>query len=196
MGETERSLELDWIHLPPGTEPQSLWTCLHDAELQSVRSDTLERSLDLAFEVSYLRTHHHLPDDLLFQFRFTGVTSVRVTTFVHWPGPRPDKEGKSNEEQSYLVRECQSKGREESVNWDRFEANLKQSSLLVYDADLASGVRGSSLRLEGNWDDEYWYTIFIPSHELSVHRSDGAPFSLTELQRLGEDYWNHFAGRR
>src|SRR4051812_13476750 len=117
MGERVRRLELDWVHPPPSIEPQSMWNCLHDGELQSVHADTLERSLELAFEVSYLQEHHRLPDDLLFQFRFSGVRSVRATTFIRWPGPFPNTEGKPREEESQLIREYWSKGREESVTW-------------------------------------------------------------------------------
>src|SRR5262249_50862472 len=137
--------ELDWVHLPSSSATRSLWTCLHDARLESVRSERLERSVTLSFDVWYIRDHHQLPEDLRFRFCLAGVRSVRAVTFVHWPGAGPGRDvllGKSYEEQTRLVDEYQSKGREESVSWTEFEEAVTPDAFLdLRHAELVTGAR-------------------------------------------------------
>jgi hypothetical protein len=187
-------VSLDWMHLPPGIGPRSLWPCLHDATLESVHSDPLERSLSLSLDVSYLREHHGLPEDLRFIFFLSGVRSVRAVTFVHWPGPHPDTSGMSMEEQNRLVGEYQTKGREESVSWTAFEADVVETSFRVSDADLASIDNEIALHVQGFLDEEFWYESFVRAEELTVRRSDNIEFGLNDLCRLGEGYWEQFPG--
>ncbi len=38
---------IDWLNLPKMTQAVSLWDCLHDAEIVSLRSNLLERTMSL-----------------------------------------------------------------------------------------------------------------------------------------------------
>ncbi len=186
----------DWIHLPPGLEPRSLWVFLHDAVLHTIRSDTLERSAVLEFRIFYLREQPDQQEGLTIQIRLTDVTSVRAITFVHWPGPAPETLGKSYDEQTRLVSEYQAKGREETLSWSELENALMTADFGVLQAWLASSEEGVTLHLEGVLDDEHWCAVFVRAGSLSISRNDGSGITLDELEELGAAYWQGFGKRR
>lgn len=43
----------DWLNLPPGTDTIDLWDCLHDAEVVSIRSNLLDRTVTLSCEIEW-----------------------------------------------------------------------------------------------------------------------------------------------
>jgi hypothetical protein len=106
----------DWIHLLHGMQPLSLWSCLHDAHLRTVRSDILNGSVVLEFESPHLQGRRGIPDNTVFRFLLTGVSSLRAATYVNWPGLPPDLTDKSFAEQNLLVEAYQAQRREESTN--------------------------------------------------------------------------------
>ena len=195
MSETDAS-NLDWVHLPPGVQPRSLWSCLHDAYVRSIRSDTLERSVHLEFETPHLQGWRGTPEDLRFCFLLSGVSSVRVATCVPWPGPAPDVTGKPYAEQNRLIHAYQAKWREESVNWREFEERLSTGiSLEVLHAELAQNESSATLYLGGRLDYDEWHSLYLRAAQISASRSDGEPFSLDALIALGDDYWEAFSER-
>jgi hypothetical protein len=176
-------------------EPRSLWVFLHDAVLHTLRSDTLERSVVLELRIFYLREQPDQQEGLSIRIRLADVTSVRAITFVHWPGPAPEKYGKSNDEQTRLVSEYQAKGREETFSWSELENALTTADFGVLQAWLASGEEGLTLHLEGVMDDEHWCALYVRAGSLSISRNDGSGMTLDELEELGEAYWQEL-GRK
>lgn len=174
---------------------ESLWTCLHDAEVQGIRSDALSRTVVLALHVGYLRETQGLPDLVRFAIELSGVTSVSVARFVAWPGPAPDLQGKSYQEQSQAWAVERDKGRRQSVDWAEFELFVDAHGFEVSDADLWRGPTQVSLRIEGMLNDEDWCEVHIRAAALTVTRSDGVDLGLAEFRRWGEVYWAAFAAR-
>ncbi len=180
----------DWINLLPGTVVRSLWSGLHDAELLSIQSDKLTRQAVVKFDMPHLRAFHHLRENLRFRFEFDETLSLRASTFVHWPGPFYIPEGTEREEQSIMIAGYRAKGCEESISWKELERSLDPAKLDVYDAWLASGDLGITLRIEGSIvGGDQFYTLFFRGKKLSAQRSDSLPFSLDQLMELGEAYW-------
>ena len=180
----------DWTNLSPGTVVRSLWSGLHDAELLSIQSDKLTRQAVIKFDTPHLRAFHHLPENLRFRFEFDEILSLRAVTFVHWPGPFYIPKGTEREEQTIMVAGYRAKGCEESISWKELERSLDPAKLDIYDARLASGDVGVTLRIEGSIvGGDQFYTLFFRGKKLSTHRSDSLPFSLDQLMDLGEAYW-------
>jgi hypothetical protein len=109
---------VDWVNLPAGLEETIIWACLHDANLQSIRTDALERLLSLEFEVTHLNEHK---DALRFIFTLSGVESIRALKWQNWSGDFHAPTDVSYDENIRLVSEYKAKGREESVTWSDFE---------------------------------------------------------------------------
>jgi hypothetical protein len=190
----DRDERLDWAHLPHGVEPESLWSCLHDAKLRGTRSDLAGGTLVLVFESVHLREHLGLPDDWRFELHFAGVRSARATGWVR-PEP-PHLNGLGSEEQSRLTNQHFQTGREESMTWSQFERMLDNAALDILDADLACGPNVVAMRFGGMLDGDQWHQLIVQAGELSVRRSDDLPSSLDELQGLGEAYWTAFSQRQ
>src|SRR5450432_1932900 len=53
-------------------EEVSLWDCLHDGRLESLVSDTLARSVNIAVDVPYLWSFHSLPSSTRFHLILQG----------------------------------------------------------------------------------------------------------------------------
>jgi hypothetical protein len=195
--EDEKQPIYDWVHLPIGIQEESLWECLHDAQLIRVASDRLEHAVELEFRVGYLSEFHKLPEELTFNLRLCGVQSVRVAQSVPWPGEFSVPQGTSRPEETRLIDEYQAKWREESVSWPEFEARLASSE------DVAEVMDAACLQIEpGQFAlrlllciDPNYPTLFLRSESAEVARSDGQPTSLAEFLKLGEDYWEAFAAR-
>jgi hypothetical protein len=201
----EGRAELDWIHLPQGVEPASLWDCLHDAALRAIRSDPWQRSVMLEFDVFYIREHHHLPDNCLFEFYFTDIRSVRAITYSYPDPPKlngmsipapPAIVGMRVEDKLRLKGEYVQKGRYETVTWGEFEKALADAEFEVHDAEIVQGEEVVTLRLWGMLGGEDWHQLVLRASRLSVHRSDDVAFSLDDLIALGNAYWEAFSQRR
>src|SRR5712692_5486031 len=118
----EQSTILDWMNLPPAAAQVSLWAGLHDAQIVTIQSNLLERTVSLHLESDHLLEFHNLPLDMQFLLRLDGVQSARVVHFSLWPGEFSIPSGSTGEEQSRLVAEYQSKWREESLSWSELES--------------------------------------------------------------------------
>ena len=186
---------LDWVNLPAGVEPQSLWACLHDGDLVRVRSDALARTAELCFTVAHIVEHHALSLDLIFVFRFTGVSELRALRWEPWPGPEASNAGLSVGEQSARAAEYSSKSRTVSLSWKEFEEVISQRRLEVYEANFVRGEAQVSMRFHGPSSRDDFHDVAVRGESLSVERSDGEPCSLEALVALGEAYWDAFEAR-
>jgi len=63
----------DWINLPQGTNAISLWDCLHDADIVSISSNLLERTVSLVCQIEHLCAFHHMSEGLQFTLKLEGV---------------------------------------------------------------------------------------------------------------------------
>jgi hypothetical protein len=185
---------VDWVNLPPGISSASLWEGLHEAQIISIQSDLLERTVTLHMEIENLRVFHQWPLDMQFVFRLEGVSSARVMKYSIWPGPFAVPPGVSKEEQDRLVAEYQAKWREESLSWDDLEkavtAEHKQV-IDITDATLATEKDGVvALRIIGLLNYTAHHEIFLRAKELTISRTDAGEVSIAELLKMGEAYWD------
>src|SRR5712692_11769958 len=105
----EQTTILDWMNLPHGATVVSLWAGLHDAQIVSIQSNLLERTVTLHLESDHLLEFHKLPLDMQFLLQLDGVQSARLLHHAAWPGTFSIPHGISHEEQSRLIAEYQSK---------------------------------------------------------------------------------------
>src|SRR6267143_4851260 len=104
----EQSGIVDWMNLPQGAAEVSLWAGLHDAQIVSIQSNLLARTITLHLESDHLLEFHKLPLDMQFLLRLDGVQSARVVHCAVWAGEFSIPSGATDEEQSRLVAEYQS----------------------------------------------------------------------------------------
>src|SRR5580704_7805094 len=100
--EEEQSL-VDWVNLPAGATPVGLWSALHDAQIVSIRSSLLERTITLHLESDHLLEFHNLPLEMQFLLRLDGVQSARVVHYAVWPGEFSVPAGVPREEEARLI---------------------------------------------------------------------------------------------
>jgi len=189
--------ELDWIHMPPGSEVESLWDCLHDGELVSSHSDLINRAVSLEFIVHHLQEE---PDDnLRFFLHLKNVQSVRANVTFRWPGEFIVPEGASRDEELRMGKEYQAKWREESIGWLSFEGSLSTDPLLISDAEFARSNGMLALKISGSLDGErfndLYCSIFLRGTSISASRSDGEPFTLEQFIEMGRRYWEKYSQR-
>ena len=191
---------LDWTNLPPGAQETSLWAGLHDAQIVSIQSNLLDRSITLNLESDHLLEFHNLPLDMQFLLRLDGVQSARVVQHAGWPGEFSVPAGVSPEEQSRLITEYQSKCREESVSWAELEDALTteyKQVLDIADATLAASSNNSvALRINGLLNYTEYRELFLRAERLTLTRGDGMDLGIDGLLKMGEAYWDAFEQRK
>lgn len=96
----------DWLNLPSGAIAVSLWDCLHDGQVVSVRSNLLERTMNLSCEIEHLRTFHKLDEGFQFVLHLEGVQSARLLCYAIWPGGCSIPEGISVEDHARFKNYC------------------------------------------------------------------------------------------
>jgi hypothetical protein len=191
---------LDWMNLPAGTQEISLWPGLHDAQIVSIQSDLLARTLTLHLESDHLLEFHSLPLDMQFLLRLEGVQSTRVVHVAGWPGEFSVPAGVSPEEQSRLIADYQSKCREESLDWTELENALTtecKQVLDIADATLASSLNNFvALRINGLLNYTEFRELVLRAERLTLTRGDGHDLGIAGLLKLGEAYWTAFEQRK
>jgi len=187
---------LDWLNLPPGAAEVSLWPGLHDAQIVSIQSSLLERTVTLHLESDHLLEFHNLPLDLQFLLRLDGVQSARVVHYSIWPGEFSVPDGVAHEEQSRLVAEYQSKWREESLSWSELESAITtecKQVIDIADATLATSPDNSvALRISGLLNYTAYRELFLRAERLTLTRDDGQELGIAGLLKMGEAYWDAF----
>jgi hypothetical protein len=190
---------VDWLNLPPMASAVSLWDCLHDAEIVSIRSNLLERTMDLSCEIEHLREFRKFDEGFQFILHLEGVQSARVLQYAIWPGGCSIPDGLSVEEQRKIVAEYQAKWREESESWSEFESRITREDEQVFDvsdAALAESASGPfALKLCGHLNYAIYREAYLRFETLKISGSDGKQFELEEFQRLGGKYWEAFSNR-
>lgn len=188
----------DWLNLPSGASAMSLWDSLHDAHVVSIRSNLLERTMDLFCEIEHLRKFHKLDEGLQFILRLSGVQSARVFRYAIWPGGCAILDGLSFEEQRKLIDEYQAKWREESISWNEFESRVTREYEQVFDisdAAIATSPGAVALKLCGHLNYATYHEVYVRFQNMEIVGSDGSQFRLMEFQQLGEAYWKAFSTR-
>jgi hypothetical protein len=190
----EQSRIVDWVHLLPGICGVPLWAGLHDAQIISIQSNLLERTITLNVEIENLRIFYQWPLDMQFIFRLDGVQSARVLHYSIWPGAFSIPPGVSKEEESRLVAEYQAKWREESLSWGDLEKAVTtecKQVIDISDATLATGQDGSvTLRIAGLFNYTTYHELFLRAEKMTISRTDAGEITVEELLKLGEAYWD------
>ena len=196
----EQSPVVDWTNLPPGAQETSLWAGLHDAQIVSIQSNLLDRTVTLHLESDHLLEFHNLPLDMQFLLRLDGVQSARLVHLAGWPGEFSVPAGVSPEEQSRLINDYQSKCREESLNWTDLENALTtecKQVLDIADATLATAPGNSvALRINGLLNYTEYRELFLRAERLTLTRGDGQDLGIDGLQKMGQAYWDAFEQRK
>jgi len=192
----EQTTILDWMNLPHGATEVSLWAGLHDAQIVSIQSNLLERTVTLHLESDHLLEFHKLPLDMQFLLRLDGVESARVVHYAVWPGEFSVPSAVAREEQARLVAEYQSKWREESLSWSELESAVTtecKQVIDIADATLAASPDNSvALRISGLLNYTSYRELFLRAEGLSLSRGDGQDLGIAGLLKMGEAYWNAF----
>jgi hypothetical protein len=190
---------VDWLNLPPSASTVSLWDSLHDAEIVSIRSNLLERTIDFCCEIEHLRVFCKFDEGFQFVLRLEGVQSARVLRYAVWPGGCSILDGLSVEEQRKIVAEYQAKWREESASWTEFESRIAREDEQVFDisdAALAASPTGQfALKICGHLNYAAYHEAYLRFETLEISGSGGKQFELEEFRRLGERYWEAFSNR-
>jgi len=193
MAEEEKRI-VDWVNLPARVSAAPLWEGLHEAQIISIESNLLERTVTLHVEIENLRIFHQWPLDMRFVFRLDGVQSARVVKYSVWPGPFAVPPGVSKAEQERLVAEYQAKWREESLSWSDLEKAVTaehQQVIDIADAALAAEKDGAvALRIGGLLNYTAYHEIFLRAQKLTISRTDAGEVTIEELLKLGEAYWD------
>jgi hypothetical protein len=196
----EQTPFLDWTNLPPGAQELSLWAGLHDAQIVSIQSNLLDRTITLHLESDHLLEFHNLRLDMQFLLLLEGVQSARVVHVAGWPGEFSVPAGVSPEQQSRLIAEYQSKCREESLSWTELENALTtecQQVLDIADATLASSPDNSvALRINGLLNYTEVRELFLRAERLTLTRGDGQNLGISGLLKMGQAYWAAFEQRK
>jgi hypothetical protein len=174
---------MDWRHPPVAGEALPLWAAVHDADLVAVATSLLDRTVTLELHVEHL----HLECGLL----LAGVTSLRISTFLPWPGTANVRPDTPRDIQEKAVAVFKAKGREQSISLFDLQEALTTGELSLLDGDMISGEGGTAIALEGmggKADD--WFRIIVAAESVVVKRSDGVEISVSEFVRLGQEYWD------
>ena len=183
----------DWLNLPSGSHPLALWDSLHDAEVVSIRSNLLQRTIELDVENKHLSGFHKLREGFRFLFHLEGVESVRVLRYAIWPGEFSVPSGSSREEERRLIEEYQSKWRQESASWNEFESTITVGNgqiFCIHDAAIVIPNDAIiALKPCGQLNHSKYHEIFLRAEKLRILGNDASRYSLDEFRRLGEIYW-------
>src|SRR6202158_5385347 len=120
----EQSGIVDWMNLPHGVPEVSLWVGLHDAQIVSIQSNLLERTVTLHLESDHLLEFHKLPLDMQCLLRLDGVQSARVVHYAVWPGEFSVPAGVAREEEARVIAEYQSQWRQGLFRCSELESVL------------------------------------------------------------------------
>jgi len=156
---------VDWMNLPPGAAEIPSWAGLHDAQIVSIHSNLLERTVTPQLESDHLLAFHKLPLDMQFLPRLEGVQSARVVHYAVWPGEFSVPAGVAREEEARLIAAYQSNWREESLSWSALESALSMECKQVIDianATLARSTDNSvALRIGGLLNYTEYCELFL-----------------------------------
>jgi hypothetical protein len=184
---------LDWMNLPKNTEIKYLGMALHDAEVESIISNFLHRSLVLKFVMPHLAHYYRFPSDQHFVLRFDGVQSARVFRYERYPDGFSFP--MSWEQHDALTAELQAHWREESLSWRDFEASITRENeqiFDIFDAQLVSANNVSSLRISGYHNYCRYREVYLRAENITLDQVAGGPLDFEGLHKLSEGFWTAF----
>ena len=183
----------DWLNLPSTSHPLALWDSLHDAEIVSIHSNLLQRTIELVIEIRQLSHFHKLGEGFQFLLHLDGVQSARALHYAKWPGEFSVPSESSREEERRLISEYQSKWREESASWNEFQTAITAGNKQIFCIhDAAILILGDSivaLKLCGQLNHSKYHEVFLRAEKLRILGNDESKYSLDEFRKLGETYW-------
>jgi hypothetical protein len=195
----ENAPVLDWLNLPSLAKAVSLWDSLHDAQIVSIQSNLLDRTMTLSCEIGHLREFHKLDEGFRFLLNLKGVQSARVLRYAIWPGGCSISDGLSVEQQRQIVAEYQAKWREESASWTDFESRITREDEQVFDisdAAITAAPEGPvSLKICGHLNYATYHEVYLRFEMLKILGTNGRRFELEEFMRMGEAYWAAYGAR-
>lgn len=192
MDDLERKI-VDWVNLPLGIEPTSVWCSVHDAPLLSASSDLLARTLTLNFDTYYLRTFHNLGEGITFSFLLEGVQSVRAFRWSVWPGDFQLPPANKWDAHQAKMAEFRKLWRQESESWERFQSSVNSDeNAEITEGEVVNADGISTLRLGVQMGNGEWYEVFVRAEALALLRSDQQEVALSESLSLGHAYWEAF----
>ena len=107
------------------SEPLSLWECLDDGSIESIKSEPMARMPTIVVDSSFHWNFHKLPPETRFRIVGENLRIAEVFEFEPWPGATesghsmPWKEIQEQRPRDY------EKGRLISANWTAFIAHLE-----------------------------------------------------------------------
>jgi hypothetical protein len=195
----EEAPVVDWRNLPSVAKAVSLWDSLHDAQVVSIRSNLLDRTMTLFCEIEHLREFHNLDKGFRFILNLEGVHSARVLRYAIWPAGCSIPDGLSVEQQRTIVAEYQAKWREESASWTDFESRITRKDEQVFnisDAAITASPEGpAGLKICGHLNYATYHEVYLRFEMLKIVGTDGKQVELERFMRMGEAYWAAYSAR-
>lgn len=180
------------------TAEVSLWTCLHDGELQAIFSDLRTQTVTVTVHVPHIGGNYGIPEDVRFLITIGG---VRVTLAGRYCRPFAFERspGVTREEECRLIDEYRRRWRSESMAWTEFELALSDNPMDISNASLFTKegvvILTAVGNLHGDQYDDVCCEFYLLGSSIEAARSDGQPFSVTDLIRYGERYWEDWSRR-
>jgi hypothetical protein len=167
---------------------RSLWPALHDARVETVETDTVAGTVTLGLHIAHFNEFTGTSPRLRFVLTLVGVRIASVLRFV--PSP--------NRVQPAYGAEAE-KGLWESESWPIYAPALRKKQFEVIHPSLQESGEEITLTLEGLAQGKdrrsLRVMLVLTAACLNVARSDGAPFSLADLEALGAAYWDAWRAR-
>ena len=176
------------------SEPVSLWECLHDGSMESLKSDPMARMLTIVVDSSFHWDFHKLSTETRFRIVGENVRIAEVFEFEPWPGATEPASGtpwKGVQEQRKRDYE---KGRLISVDWNAFISQIETNKgYEILNAELSVDKPHCVLKLGivSNLNSNYREVkIHAERFHFNVGEHEVSP---QEFQEFGSVYWDNFA---
>lgn len=182
------------IELLENSEPLSLWECLHDGSIESLKSDPMARRLTIVVDSSFHWDFHKLPAETRFRIVGENVRIAEVFKFEPWPGATEPADGTPWKESQEQRQRNYEKGRLVSADWNDFIAHVEtdedyeiMNAKLSVDKSLCLLNLGIMSYPNSNYRD---VKVHAEHFRFNVGERE---VSLQEFQQFGSRYWDNFA---
>lgn len=176
------------------SEPLSLWKCLHDGSVESLKSNSMVRTLTIVVNSSFHWDFHKLPAETRFRIVGENVRITEVFEFEPWPAATEPAHGTPWNESQEQRRRDYEKGRLISADWNAFIAHVEtHEDYEIMTAELSVGKPLCVLSLEiMSYPNSNYRDVKI--HPERFHFNVGErEVSPQEFQEFGSVYWDNFA---
>jgi hypothetical protein len=167
---------------------RSLWPALHDARLETVESDMAATNIALGFHIAHFNEFAGISPKIRFLLTLTDVRSLIALQFIRDPAVERSV-SRANSERGWW----------ESREWSVYAPALRKKNFEVIHPSLKESGDEVTLTLEGLAQGKDWRSLrvmlVVTGARLTAARSDGAPFSLADLEAVGSAYWDAWKRR-